>query len=219
MKIVIATRNAGKLDELRALLPAGLELLSLDDVDLESPDETGTTFEENARIKARHAVKAGYIALADDSGLVVDALGGVPGVWSSRFAGGNATDADNNRKLIAELTSRQITDRGARFVSAVVAVAPDESEISAMGTVCGEIVDEARGSNGFGYDPHFVLSDSEADEVNGRTMAELSLDEKNNISHRARAYRALLAKIETATEEQASAFGVLLPNENNGRKS
>lgn len=219
MKVVIATRNTGKLAELRALLPGGLELLTLDDVDLDSPDETGTTFEENARIKARHASKAGYVALADDSGLVVDALGGEPGVWSSRYAGDDATDADNNRKLITELSSRRADNRCARFVSAVVAVAPDGTELSAIGEVCGVIVDEPRGSNGFGYDPHFKLADSEATGLNGKTMAELALQEKNNISHRARAYRALLDNIAKSTDGRASAFGALLHDENDGRES
>jgi XTP/dITP diphosphohydrolase len=198
MRVVVATNNPGKLVELRALLPEGIELLTLGDVGLGSPEETGTTFEENALIKARAAVVAGDAAVADDSGLVVDALGGRPGVWSSRFAGEHASDADNNALLLNEL--RHVPDgaRTARFVSVVALVTGDGREFTATGSVEGIIGWSERGEGGFGYDPLLIVSDPDAVEFNGRTMAELSLDEKNRISHRSRAYRALLKRLRTS---------------------
>src|SRR5690349_15687537 len=125
MRVVVATNNAGKLEELRALLPSGITLLTLADAGLGSPDETGTTFEANALIKARAAVVAGDAAIADDSGLVVDALEGRPGVWPSRFAGDDATDAENNALLLKELGGVPDELRTARFVSVVALLTHD----------------------------------------------------------------------------------------------
>jgi XTP/dITP diphosphohydrolase len=194
-RVVVATNNRGKLNELRSLLPEGLTLLTMADAGLESPDETGTTFEENALIKARAAAAHGDLAIADDSGLVVDALNGRPGVLSSRFAGPDASDADNNAKLLAELEGVPDDRRTARFVSVVALVTRDGHEYTAQGSVEGSIGHVARGTGGFGYDPLMIVCDSDAVEFDGRTMAELTLDEKNQISHRARAYRALRAKL------------------------
>ncbi len=198
MKIVVASNNRGKLEELRALLPAGLDLLTLSDVGLESPEETGDSFEANALIKARAAAAYGDAALADDSGLVVDALDGRPGVWSSRFAGPDASDDDNNALLLAKLRDVSDERRTARFVSVVALVTSDGREFTAEGSVEGRIGHRGRGTCGFGYDPLLILNDSNAVEFVGRTMAELSLDQKNRISHRARAYRALLAELRIA---------------------
>jgi XTP/dITP diphosphohydrolase len=192
VRIVVATNNRGKLDELRALLPVGQTLLTLNDAGLDSPDETGETFEENALIKARAAAGFADAAIADDSGLVVDALDGRPGVWSSRFAGPDASDADNNDKLLAALAGIPDDRRTARFVSVVALVTNDGREFIASGSVEGRIAHAGRGAGGFGYDPLLILADADAVQFNGRSMAELSLDEKNQISHRARAYWALL---------------------------
>ena len=195
MRIVVATNNPGKLEELRALLPPGSVLGSLRDAGLDSPEESGATFEENALIKARAAASRGDAAIADDSGLVVDALDGHPGVRSSRFAGEDASDADNNIKLLAMLDGVCDELRGARFVSVVALVTNDGHEYTARGSVEGRIGHDARGSGGFGYDPLMIVCDPDAVQFNGRTMAELTLEEKNQISHRARAYRALLLRL------------------------
>lgn len=192
MRIVVATNNRGKLEELRALLPADAALLTLSDAGLNSPEETGSTFEENALIKARAAVAHADAAIADDSGLVVDALDGRPGVWSARFAGVDASDADNNARLLRELATVPVEQRTARFVSVVALVTSDGREFTARGSVEGRIGQVARGDGGFGYDPLVIVTDRDAVQFNGRTMAELTLDQKNQISHRARAYRALL---------------------------
>jgi XTP/dITP diphosphohydrolase len=173
--IVLATHNPGKVIELRALLP-GVDVVAFD----EEIEETGTTFEENARIKAIAAhAKTGMPSLADDSGLEVDALGGRPGVHSARFAG---SVAQNNAKLV-ELLRPLPPPYTARF-RCVLVLAPQM--IITQGTCEGEIVLEPRGTNGFGYDPHFFLRDL------GKTMAELSREEKNARSHRGMAIRAIL---------------------------
>jgi XTP/dITP diphosphohydrolase len=198
VRIVVATNNQGKLEELRSLLPAGQELLTLSDAGLDSPEETGDTFEENALIKARSAAASGDAALADDSGLVVDALDGRPDVWSSRFAGVDATDADNNKLLLCELRDTPDELRTARFVSVVAFVTHDGREFTARGSVEGRIGRAGRGTGGFGYDPLMIVTDPNAVKFNGRTMAQLTLDEKNQISHRARAYRALLVALRQA---------------------
>jgi XTP/dITP diphosphohydrolase len=198
VRIVVATNNRGKLEELRALLPTGPDLLTLGDAGLDSPEETGDTFDENALIKARAAASHGDAAIADDSGLVVDALHGRPGVWSSRFAGVDATDADNNALLLETLRDVPDERRSARFVSVVALVTRDGREFTAHGSVEGRIGYAARGTGGFGYDPLMIVTDPDAVEFNGRTMAELTLDEKNQISHRARAYRALLEVLRRA---------------------
>ncbi|MGH9175808.1 MAG: RdgB/HAM1 family non-canonical purine NTP pyrophosphatase [Vicinamibacterales bacterium] len=168
------------------------ELLSLAESCLTPPEETGSTFDENSLIKARAAAGAGDLAIADDSGLVVDALDGRPGVRSSRFAGDDATDADNNALLLEEMAAVSEDRRTARFVSVVAIVSADGWEHVARGTIEGRIGHSPRGDGGFGYDPLFMIEDDGALEFAGRTMAELSLEEKNRISHRARAYRSLL---------------------------
>ncbi|HEX5165682.1 MAG TPA: RdgB/HAM1 family non-canonical purine NTP pyrophosphatase [Thermomicrobiales bacterium] len=198
MKVIVATNNRGKLEELRALLPDGLDLLTLSDAGLDSPEESGTTFEENALIKARAAAPHADAAFADDSGLVVDALDGRPGVWSSRFAGPAATDADNNARLLAELSDVSDDDRTARFVSVVALVTSDGHEFIATGCVEGRIGRQERGAGGFGYDPLMIVADPNAVEFIGLTMAELSVEQKNLISHRARAYRELLSVLREA---------------------
>jgi XTP/dITP diphosphohydrolase len=196
MKVIVATSNRGKLSELRALLPDYISLKTASDVGITMPEETGADFVENALLKARTAASAGEIAVADDSGLMVDALGGAPGIFSARFAGELASDDQNNSKLIELLEGLPGTDRTARFVSAVAIVTPDGQEYCATGSVHGIIVNEPRGTNGFGYDPYFEIDDPHAARFNGQTMAEISIDEKNEISHRARAYRNLLRQLE-----------------------
>ena len=185
MRLVMATANADKVVEIAAVL-RGFEVLprpeSVPDV-----EETGETLEDNARLKARAILVAtGEAAVADDTGLEVAALGGAPGVYSSRFAGPDATYADNVAALLRALAG--CADRTARFRTVALACFPDGREVVAEGVVTGRIADEARGSAGFGYDPVFV-----PDGVGGRTFAEMSTEEKNTVSHRGRAFRALAA--------------------------
>ena len=188
MKLVIASNNKGKLREIREIMAgSGIEVFSQREAgcDFEA-EETGTTFTENARIKALAAMRAtGLPAAADDSGLEVNAMDGGPGVYSSRFCG-ERTYAEACREIISIVDGK--TDRGARYCCAVVCCFPDGREISCFSTTEGEIARELRGSGGFGYDPMFLLPD-------GRTMAELSEEEKNAISHRGRAFRELLRKL------------------------
>jgi XTP/dITP diphosphohydrolase len=193
VKILIATRNPGKLREYRDLLadlPTGTESLEwvlLTDIGIEvDVEETGTTFEENARLKAAaYSQMSGLLTLADDSGLEVDALGGSPGVRSARYAGPGASDSDRYQKLLRELEGVPSEARTARF-RCVVAVSTPEGEIhTASGDCPGQIAFEPRGSFGFGYDPVFYMPDR------GLTMAELPPEIKNRISHRARALEAI----------------------------
>jgi len=189
VRVVVATGNAHKLAEIRAIL-AGLEveLVGMHDLGVPEPVEDGETFEANALLKARHCAQATDLpALADDSGLEVDALGGEPGVYSARYAGPLAADGANNAKLIAALAEVPAPQRRARFVCAAAIVLPDGREHVVRGTMEGHVVDEPRGANGFGYDPHFV-SDAAGD---GRTNGELTPAEKDAISHRGAAFRAL----------------------------
>lgn len=189
-KVVIATNNAHKLEEIsRMLAPLGWEFVSLGSCgDFPEPVEDADTFEGNARIKARAARQnTGLPALADDSGLVVDALDGAPGVYSSRFAGEDATDADNNAKLLRLLADVPEEKRTARFVCTLVFVDEDGSETVASGTCEGKIGYEERGSNGFGYDPLFI-----SDDCGGLTTAEVPAEQKDAISHRGRALRKLV---------------------------
>jgi guanylate kinase/non-canonical purine NTP pyrophosphatase (RdgB/HAM1 family) len=191
MKTVLASGNPGKLKELTALLePLGLELIAQSALGIEPPPETGSTFLENALIKARHAARAsGLPALADDSGIEVDALDGRPGVRSARFAGEGASDGDNLHKLLAELHDVPAEFRQARYhcVIAFVRRHDDPQPIVAHGTWEGRIAHEARGSGGFGYDPIFLPADGHG------TAAELDPAEKNEVSHRGQALRAWLA--------------------------
>lgn len=194
MRVVLATRNAGKAKEIgRILEGSGVEIISLEGfAGIELPPETGKTMEENALLKARAVAKAtGLPALADDSGLEVDFLGGAPGVYSARYAGEKATDEENWKKLLRELEGVEAEKRTARFRCALALVGFDENEYLFDGVFEGSIAEAPRGKNGFGYDPVFI-----ADGL-GRTAAELSPDEKNRISHRAHALEALKAFLST----------------------
>jgi XTP/dITP diphosphohydrolase len=188
-RIVLATRNTGKIKELNDLLTGfGFTVLGLDDFPhIGEIEETGTTFAENAGLKARTVAQAtDLVALADDSGLVVDALGGAPGVYSARYSDPGATDARNNEKLLAVMKDVPEAKRSCRFVSVVAASAPNGAEIFAEGRWEGRVLAASRGSAGFGYDPLFL------DPELGRSAAELSREEKNTRSHRGHALRALL---------------------------
>ena len=190
----MATGNPGKVREIRQIM-AELPVVwkSLDEFgDIPEPEETGETFAENARAKALYYARAtGCWALADDSGLEVDALGGRPGIHSARYAGVHRDDAGNNARLIGELAGVPPARRGARFRCAVALAGLDEVIAEAEGTVKGRIIDEGRGHNGFGYDPHFLVPEL------GLTTAELSPVEKSRISHRGRALRALAEKLQS----------------------
>ena len=193
---VLASHNAHKLAEIRAILADEFDkVLSLKDVGIEVDiDETGTTFEQNAYIKAKAIADLlpGYAVVADDSGLCVPCLNGEPGVYSARYAGEVCDDHANNRLLLHNLHEREKTlprDRNAYFVSAVVLLFPDGRYISGEGRVDGTILDEYRGNGGFGYDPLFLCS-----ELN-KTFAEATAGEKNSVSHRARALAALKRKL------------------------
>jgi XTP/dITP diphosphohydrolase len=201
--VVLATRNRGKVPEIVRLLgerAASLRLVTIDEI---APDtrlvEDGDTFEANALAKARQAAAAtGLPAIADDSGLEVDALGGAPGVYSARYAGEPSDDARNNQKLLEALSGVPAAGRGARFRCVAAYVDPAESiEIARAGACEGEIVVVPRGSLGFGYDPLFLLPHL------GKTMAELSIDEKNRLSHRAAAFRALAEALPAAGGDDA----------------
>jgi XTP/dITP diphosphohydrolase len=196
-RLVVATRSAHKLRELRDLLrlPA-TELVSLDDLGVRGePVEDGLTFETNARIKARFAARAtGLPALADDSGLEVEALGGGPGVRTRRYAGPDATDADNNARLLRELNGRPPAQRVARYVCVLALALPDPASpgglqvITRRGVSRGRIALELRGAAGFGYDPLFEPA---RERPGGRTFGQYGGDEKDAISHRGRAARRM----------------------------
>lgn len=179
--LLLATANPGKRREMASLLDGVATVVTFRDLGLASPPEVGTTFAENACIKASYGAEAtGLTTLADDSGLDVDALGGVPGVHSARYAGAQATDQMNRAKLLANMQSIPLPRRTARFHAAVAIAVPGEILDVFEATCEGSVATGERGSGGFGYDSIFLLPD-------GRTMAELSPDEKNRISHRARA--------------------------------
>jgi XTP/dITP diphosphohydrolase len=188
MKLLIATRNRHKLDEIRAILSVpGLELLAAGDLPgMPDVEEDGATFPENAAKKARQLCDAsGLWTLGDDSGLEVDALDGAPGVLSARYAGAHGDDAGNNRKLLADLEG--VADRGAQFRCAVALAAPDGRTWGVDGVCRGHLLTAPRGTGGFGYDPLFVP------DGHTQTFAELSGPQKNRISHRARALAAARA--------------------------
>ena len=193
MRVVLASSNPGKLAELSALLePAGLRVVSQDAFGIEPLEETALTFVENALIKARAACAAtGLPALADDSGVVVDALEGAPGVHSARYAGGGASDADNVAKLLEALEGVAPPERGAAFVCAIVYLrhARDPCPIVCEGIWEGRILDAPRGAGGFGYDPVFFI------QTLGRSAAELSRADKNAVSHRGQALAQLLDRL------------------------
>lgn len=191
-KIVLASGNVGKLREIeRILADFNIEIVPQSAFGIDEADETGSTFIENALIKARHAARAtGLPAIADDSGLVVDALGGRPGVYSARYAGPDATPADNNERLLAELAGVPERERGAAFHCAACLVMPGQGErVMAEGEWRGRILDAPRGSGGFGYDPLFFVEDSNC------SAAELDPVEKNRRSHRGKALRELARKL------------------------
>ena len=185
-KLIVATGNQGKLKEIRAIL-GETEVLGLHDLPFSVEIiEDGDTFEANAQKKAETLMKKlGLPVLADDSGLAVDALGGRPGVYSARFAGENASDADNNRKLLSELREVPEKQRTARFVCVMSLVMPDGAVYTTRGEAEGCILREARGENGFGYDPLFYVKEYD------KTFAELSAEEKNAVSHRGKALRSM----------------------------
>ena len=189
--VVLATHNAKKLGELRRIVASaglGVDVLGLDDVaSYPEPEETEATFEGNALLKARACVaRTGRAALADDSGLSVDVLNGMPGVRSARWAGPGASDAENLGLLLRQLSDVPDGARGARFVCAMALVLPDGRQFALVRDMPGRLAREPRGSNGFGYDPAFVA------DGHTRTNAELTPEEKDAISHRGQAVRAMV---------------------------
>ena len=187
MKLIIASNNAHKIYEIKKILSGKFdEILSLKEANVHHETvEDGSTFMENSLKKAREISEiTGCAALADDSGICVDALGGAPGIYSARFCGRHGDDEANNRLLVEKL--RDVDQRSAHYACAVSLVFPDGKEFHAEGFLHGEIVDEPRGNGGFGYDPYFYLP------AYGCTAAELPSEEKNKISHRAEALKKLL---------------------------
>jgi len=193
MKLVLATGNQGKLAELRQLLEGtGIQVLPQSDFGVPDAEETGLSFIENAILKARHAAAhTGLPAMADDSGIEVDALNGAPGIYSARYAGVHGDDAANNARLLAALEGLPAAERGARFYCAVAFLrhAEDPTPVIAEGIWEGRILESARGEGGFGYDPLFF------DPALDRSAAELDPVEKNRVSHRARALRAIAERL------------------------
>ncbi len=215
MKIVVATHNEGKLVEIRNILTEqlsaaaqGIELVSAGSLDLADPAETGVTFEENALLKARFVASAtGLPAIADDSGLIVDVMGNAPGILSARWSGTHGDDAANNRLLLAQIEDIPDDDRTARFRCAAALVVPVESdgdglgefhETVALGEMPGTIVRHPHGTNGFGYDPIFMPDEqpqSAQDSGELLTSAQMTPEQKNAISHRGKALRALVPAV------------------------
>lgn len=183
MKVLLASNNGHKIKEIKEILGDFFDVVSLREAGVESdPEETGATFEENARIKAVAGMKAsGMPCIADDSGLEVFALDGLPGVMSARYAGGHGDDSANNEKLLRELENA--SDRSARYVCVICMAFPNGHEIVARGECRGTILKEARGEGGFGYDPLFFFPQF------GKTFAEITAEEKNEVSHRKSALR------------------------------
>lgn len=210
MVICAATNNPGKLKELRRILERmGHQVKSLGELGIQlDPEETGTTFAENARIKAEAFCKAsGLPTVADDSGLCVDALDGAPGVYSARYAGRHGDDAANNRKLLGEMENVPDGQRGARFVSAVCFMLPGGRTLTVEGVCPGSIAFTQSGSNGFGYDPLFVPDyvglpgGAMAPNLTRRSYAELADAEKDAISHRGRAMEKLQTELPAFLEQ------------------
>ena len=199
-KIFFATGNKNKLAELKVLVePLGVEVVSPRDYpEYIAPEETGKTFFENAEIKARAACDyTGLPALADDSGLVVPALNGEPGVYSARYSGENATDDENNVKLLKIMADMEVDDRKACFCAVLCFVTPGGEVCFSEGKVEGHLLKEYRGEKGFGYDPIFFI-----DEI-GKGMAEIDLAEKNKISHRSRAFAGIFNALNTHYSKNA----------------
>ncbi|MBE6611559.1 MAG: XTP/dITP diphosphatase [Ruminococcaceae bacterium] len=203
LKLVLASRNRKKIRELETLLAeisSYIQVLSLDDIGYtDEIVEDGTTFAENSRIKASVPASLGYIGIADDSGLVVDALNGAPGVYSARYSGEDATDEKNNKKLLAELANVPDERRTARFCTVVTCAFPDGTAWQFDGSVEGTILHEPDGDGGFGYDPLFYYAPF------GKTFAALSADEKNSVSHRGKAMRAFAEKMKNYIMEKNNA--------------
>jgi len=199
MKIIVASNNKHKIAELDSFLKKycpDAELLSLADIGFTGEIvEDGETFEENAMIKARAVWHEGCITVADDSGLSVDALGGAPGIYSARYAGDKCDYKKNNEKLLRELSGLFGEQRRAKFVSVIACILPDGREILSRGECPGEILTEYRGDNGFGYDPLFYYAPL------GKSFAEMSADEKNSVSHRARSMAAFAEKFSKEVEK------------------
>ncbi|PKR82839.1 non-canonical purine NTP pyrophosphatase [Heyndrickxia camelliae] len=192
-QVIIATKNKGKAKEFEKLFsPYDIKVRTLLDFpDVADIEETGITFEENAIIKAESISKQFHtMVISDDSGLVVDALDGRPGIYSARFAGEEKDDEANIQKLLFEMETVPQEKRTARFYCAIALAIPGEETITVSGTCEGEILKEKRGTHGFGYDPIFLIKDK------GKTMAELSSEEKNLISHRAKAIQKLISLLE-----------------------
>lgn len=196
MKIIVATKNAGKIKEIQSIFgKLGLSVASQFDeginIDIE---ETGNSFEKNALIKARAvAMLCDDVVMADDSGLCIEALDGRPGIYSARYAGENASDEDKINKILTEMEGQK--NRKAKFVTSVAVVLPDGREITSSGEVNGEIICEPKGNNGFGYDPIFYCGEI------GKTFAEACDDEKNSVSHRGRALNNMYEKLKEIFEE------------------
>lgn len=192
MKIFLATKNKGKITDFKELTEGmDIEVITiLDNVEIPDVEENGATFEENSQKKAREIAKyTGIITVSDDSGLCVDYLNGEPGLYSARYAGENADDETNMDKLLEKLENVKKEDRAARFVSVVSIAYPDGRVKSFRGEVEGEITFERRGTNGFGYNPIFFSHELQ------KTFGEASSDEKNSVSHRARAFQKLKAEV------------------------
>ena len=192
-RIVLASNNQGKVREIGQLLAdRNLEVVPQSEFNIPDADETGLSFVENAILKARHAAKlSGLPAIADDSGLEVDALNGAPGIYSARYAGSDATDAANNEKMLAELADTPDEDRTARFQCLMVFMrhAEDPTPLICQGTWEGRILRQPQGENGFGYDPLFFVPEKNC------SSAELPAEVKNAMSHRGKALQALLQKM------------------------
>jgi XTP/dITP diphosphohydrolase len=202
-KILVATSNVGKAREFKELLePLGLNVLT--NLDLPEPvdvEETGSTFEENAFIKARAISElTGIPVIADDSGLIVDALDGRPGIYSARYAGEPTDDVRNYIKVLEELGDLPFDKRTARFFCCIVFVGPGLPELVTEGTVEGRILFEPIGTNGFGYNPIFFVDEFQ------KSLAQCTPDEKNSISHRARALKKMIEKLEKLSEESGAAL-------------
>ena len=190
MKLIIASNNKNKIYEIKKILGDKFsEILSLSEAGIDHETvEDGNTFMENASKKAREIAQiSGEVSLADDSGICVDALDGAPGVFSARFAGEHGNDEANNRLLVEKLQGKD--NRNAHYTCAMSMVFPDGKEIQSEGYMFGEIIDTPRGTRGFGYDPYFVMTGET------RTVAEMTDDEKNSVSHRAKALLGLLEKL------------------------
>ncbi len=192
MKVVLASRNKNKIKEIKeiylSITGKDLDILSLDDIGYEGEiEENGNSFEENAKIKASVPASLGYIGLADDSGLAVNALGGAPGIYSARYSGEDANYEKNNEKLLSELDG--VSDRSAKFVCVFCALAPDGNTLTVRGECHGVIAEALQGDGGFGYDPLFIYPPLE------KTFGELSSSEKNSISHRAVALSSLIPQL------------------------